>query len=348
MIAFKEQGHHVISLSQAEGKFIHPFLREQGIDTFSFSLQGNKGPLFFFRHIIYLVLFCYRKRVDIIYSHLESANFTSSLAQYFVKAKVFICRHHIDEARLQGFDKTLFYRLTYKLARHIIAVSNRAVHYMVNVERIPVRKIHKINLAYDFNLYTAPDDDEVKRLRKLNSCAVLLLSAGRLTKFKRLDLSVEILESLVKSGIDARLIILGIGDELQKLKAQTASLGLEARICFPGYVQNVSDYLAASDYLVHPSILESSCVVVKEAGLVEKPVVVCRGVGDFDEYLIHKENGFIVNADHFVKEAVASILESYENKEGLAKTGHRLNLKIKKLFSIENVVVEYDKLNSRA
>lgn len=348
MIAFREQGHRVISLSQAEGKFIHPFLSENGVDSFSYVLQGNKGLLYFFRHFIYLIRFCSKNKVDIIYSHLESANFVSSLVQYFIKAKVFICRHHIDEARLQGFDKAFYYRLTYKLAKHIIVVSNRAVDYMVKSEGIPARKIHKINLAYDFDLYTATDNEEVKKLRTLNSCDLLLLSVGRLTKFKRMGLSIEILYSLVRKGVDARLIILGLGDELEKLKKDAISQGLDARISFPGYVQNVSDYLAASDYLVHPSILESSCVVVKEAGLVEKPVIVCTGVGDFDEYIVHNRNGFIFDPDHFAEEAVACVLESYKNKAGLADMAHELNLEIRNHFGIENILIQYNKLNSRA
>jgi glycosyltransferase involved in cell wall biosynthesis len=348
MIAFRKQGHRVISLSQAEGKFIHPFLSANGVDTFSYVLQGNKGLLYFFRHFLYLIPFCSRNEVDIIYSHLESANFVLSLVQYFIKAKVFICRHHIDEARLQGFDKTFYYRLTYKLAKHIIVVSNHAVDYMVKSEGIPARKIHKINLAYDFDLYNAPDNDEVKKLRALNSCDVLLLSVGRLTKCKRMGLSIEILNSLVRKGVNARLSILGMGDELEKLKKDAVSQGLDARISFPGYVQNVSDYLAASDYLVHPSILESSCVVVKEAGLIEKPVIVCKGVGDFDEYIVHTRNGFMVDAGNFVEEAVACVLESYSDKDRLIDMGHQLNMEIKKHFCIENILIQYNKLNSCA
>ena len=348
MLSFKEMGHRVISLSQNNGDFIHPFLRKQGIDTFSFVLGEKKGSLYFLQHLIHLIWFCYRNRVDVIYSHLESANFVSSLAQYFVRARVFICRHHIDEARLRGFDRALYYRLTYKLAKHIIVVSNRGLDYMVKSEGIPMSKIHKINLAYDFKLYSAPCFEKVSELRTSNVCDVLLLSVARLTSFKRIDLSIETLYGLVKNGIDARLMILGAGSELVKLKELAISYGLYKRISFPGHVQNVADYLAASDYLVHPSILESSCVIVKEAGLIERPVIVCKDVGDFDEYIFHKKNGFIVDPDHFADQAVACIMQSYKNKAGLANMGYQLNLEIIRHFSIENIIFEYNKLNSRA
>src|SRR5688572_32096543 len=79
MLAFKAKGHLVISLSQAEGKFIHPFLSENGIRTHSILLAGANGFWYHLRHIVYLVWFCWRNKVDVVYSHLESANLVSSL-----------------------------------------------------------------------------------------------------------------------------------------------------------------------------------------------------------------------------------------------------------------------------
>jgi glycosyltransferase involved in cell wall biosynthesis len=347
MLAFKDKGDQVISLSQAEGKYIHPFLRANGIETYSHVINRESDFIYHLRHIVYFILFCYRNKVNVVYAHLESACFVASIAQYFVSAKVFICRHHINEAALQGFDKSIYYRLTYKLARKIIVVSKRAAEYMEQVEHVKRDKIITINLAYDFDLYPAPDTSEVIKIKSLFQADMLFLTVGRLTAPKRVNLSIEVLKKLVDDGINAKLIILGSGDEREILTNRIALYNLQDRVGVLGFVQNVQDYLAASDCLLHPSILESSCVIVKEAGLQCKPVIVCKGIGDFDEYIVDKQNGFLVSVDNFVLEAVDCIKTNLVNESLLQAIGNRLSSEIRRRFAIEKIIPEYHKLNNR-
>ncbi len=46
MIAFRDQGHRVISLSQESGKDIHEFLEPLGIDVFTHVHRKKKPALF--------------------------------------------------------------------------------------------------------------------------------------------------------------------------------------------------------------------------------------------------------------------------------------------------------------
>src|SRR5687768_8414987 len=112
MLAFQQQGHQVLFLTQLEGNSIIEFLTSKGVRAFSYQIPGKKSLAYFLRHILYLIRFCRKNKVDIVYSHLEPANFTASVAQFFIKARVFLCRHHIDEAYLYRFDKKIDYRIT--------------------------------------------------------------------------------------------------------------------------------------------------------------------------------------------------------------------------------------------
>lgn len=345
MLAFKKQGHEVISLSQAPGKFIHPYLSNRGIETVSYVLNST-GLFYYLRNLIFFVKFCRKRKVNIVYSHLESANVVASVGQYFIRAKVFLCRHHIDEAALQGFDKSVLYRMTYVLARKIVTVSERSVKYMIEVEKIKKSKIVKINLGYDFELYDPPDALRVKAIRDEYSTSFLLVTISRLNAFKRPELSILVLKKLIELGVDSRLLILGTGPDEARLNNLVKNLQLEGRVTLTGYVTNVVDYIQASDVIVHPSVLESSCVVVKEAGLLRKPVIVCREIGDFDDYLVHNTNAFClpVDPDSFVHEAV-EILSGYpHNKEKLNSIGNELNKTITSLFQIESVMEHHTKL----
>jgi glycosyltransferase involved in cell wall biosynthesis len=344
MIAFREQQHHVISLSQASGAQIHDYLRLHGIETHTHVLNRKPGVIYYLQHIFWFIKFCRKHKVDVVYSHLEPANLVSVVAQYFVKARVIIVRHHIDEARLFGFDKSFSYRLTYRLAKDVIVVSKQARQYMIDVEKVNPGKIRHINLAYDFSLYPPPNASRVQEIKGNRYYQVTLLTAGRLNQFKRPELSIEVVKELKARNVNARLLLLGRGVAEESLKNMIREHGLEDNVQIVGYVSNVTDYMAISDFLLHPSVAESSCVVVKEAALTRLPVVVCKGIGDFDDYIEHENNGFIVDRDTFVKDTVDLIIKNLE--QPIDDIASRLYEKVTSLFSVDNILHKYETLNN--
>ncbi len=346
MIAFHKQGHVVICLTQQKGYLINDFLNTNGVFASSYFLSGKQsGWWYFLRHLIFFIRFCRKHNIEIVYSHLEPANFVASIGQYFFAGKTFLCRHHIDEAALQGFDKSMFYKITYALAKKIIVVSKRAAKYMIDTEKVDPSKIIKINLAYDFSLYLPPNESTVEKIKEQCSADLILVTICRFTKHKRADFSIRVLRKIKDSGINAKLILLGRGEEEEALKVLAMELGVSGRLLMPGYVSNVADYLAAADFLLHPSILESSCVTVKEAGITKLPVIVCTDIGDFNDY-ITSENGFMINKEMFVEEATEIILANYANKEKLHRMTSNLKVRVLEFFSIEGIIEQYRLLNS--
>ena len=345
MIAFKKYGHRVMSLSQDKGLYIHEYLSSQGIETFSHIVESKNQTLYYLRHLLFFISFCRRQKVDIVYSHLEPANFVSVIGQFFIRSKVIIVRHHTDEGALSGFDKSFFYRITYRLARKIITVSRKSSSYMVERENVDAKKIIHINLAYDFSLYKKPDPDIVKNIRTRFGSKVVLITACRFAKYKRADQSIAVLKKLIKNGFDAALLLLGVGPEQPALTQLVTDEGLTDHVVFTGYVNNILDYFTASDFLLHPSITESSCVVVKEAGLARLPVIVCDDVGDFSEYICHGESGFVVPIQSFVDDSVKIIMENHAEKNKLNRIGNNLHRQIIDNFSVENIIGQYEKLN---
>jgi len=342
MLEFKSKGHKVLSLTQTGGEHFNPFLQENGIEAYSYVAKAQIDVLYYIRNLLYFVNFCRTKKVDVVFSHLESANFVASIGQYLIGSEVFLCRHHIDEAALYKTDRHWSYRLTNLLAKKIIVVSQRALEYVNKVEKIPRRKLIHINLAYDFSLYNVQSADVIQAMRLKYNTDMLLVTLCRLTKFKRPELSIQVLEKLLARGINAKLIILGTGDMAKELNEYVVKENLAGSVFLPGHVCNAMDYLQAADVVIHPSILESSCVVVKEAGLQKKPVVVCRNIGDFDDYLVHGQNAFLVDKDNFVNETFG-ILTTVD-KTDLQKAGSNLFNDIHRLFAVHNVISRYEPL----
>ena len=346
MLAFNKQGHKVICLSQQEGHLINDFLNANGVTAVSIrDSRATKWLVVLLSPPFFFVRFCWKHNIQVVYSHLEPANFVAAIGQYLIRAKTYLCRHHVDEGRLYKFDKDISYYLTYLFARKIIVVSNRAKEYMINHEGIPKEKILHINLAYDFNLYEKVNPQNAKLIREEYAAEVLLLTACRLTKYKRPQLAVHLVKSLIDRDCDVKLIILGKGEMVEELQQLIKELNLGDRVFMKGYVGNVLEFMQAADYLVHPSVLDSSCVAVKEAGLVQLPPIVCRGIGDFEDYLIDGQNGFLVNPNHFVEESTDVIVKSYQEKGQLETIGGNLKKSVLELFDVDNVVARYSSLN---
>jgi glycosyltransferase involved in cell wall biosynthesis len=215
------------------------------------------------------------------------------------------------------------------------------------IEKIDSQKIFHINLGYDFNLYPEVNKENVASLRAKYSGDILLIVLGRLDKFKRPEIAINVLERLIfQHGLNAKLIFLGTGDLDNQLKKVIRKKGLCSLVFFPGFVENVLEYLAAGNFLFHPSISESSSVAIKEAALVNLPVIVCKNVGDFDEYLKDGINSFIINQDTADTEAANVIANNYKNTTKLHQMSFNLREEILKRFAIENVLPSYLKIIS--
>lgn len=98
---------------------------------------------------------------------------------------------------------------------------------------------------------------------------------GRLVGWKAVDLLLEAFKHVADRCPQARLEILGDGDERQALEARSKRLGLTGRVEFAGWVSAEEGVrrLRASDVFVLPSLRESGGVVLLEAMALGLPVV---------------------------------------------------------------------------
>ena len=117
--------------------------------------------------------------------------------------------------------------------------------------------------------------------------------SARLIPFKRHALVFPVVRDLVGEGLDVRMFVLDEGPERERLEGFVRAHRLEDRIIMLGF-RTDSWTTWPLDLLIHPSLTEASSSVVKEMALLGKTAIVCQGVGDFDEYLVHGRNAFLV------------------------------------------------------
>lgn len=334
-----KMGYELIVLTQTPEADLHKELKKLGVAYYTKEYKYRFSLLNYFFHFFYLVRFCRKHKINVVWSHLNQCHLPAVYAQYFIKARVVIFRHHFHASiKINGFasvnkNELKADQIISKRAKEIVVPSLEVYNGMVNYEKVPAEKISIIPYIYDFSKYNTPDPGEVEKIKNQYKSSLLIVTASRMIKMKRHDLVLPVFDTLIKEGYDIKVLLLDDGEEREKLENFIRERKLEDKIFFLGFRSNIIDYLSAADLLIHPSYTEASSSLVKEFGLMKKPVIVCTGVGDFDQYIFNNENGFVVKPPEEAKEFETYIKWVYANKSAADEMGKKLHGSVLKIFS---------------
>ncbi|MCE4957055.1 N-acetyl-alpha-D-glucosaminyl L-malate synthase BshA [Macrococcoides caseolyticum] len=121
----------------------------------------------------------------------------------------------------------------------------------------------------------------------------VLIHVSNFRKVKRIQDVIKTF-SLVRKKIKAKLILLGDGPELTKMRSFAIKLGVQDDVMFLGKQEKVANYYQMSDLFLLMSEKESFGLVLLEA---MHTGVVCIGTtaGGIQEVIQHNETGYIVD-----------------------------------------------------
>jgi glycosyltransferase involved in cell wall biosynthesis len=184
-------------------------------------------------------------------------------------------------------------------ADRIITVSYAMKEDLVN-HGWPVEKIHVVWNGIDPAVYDPAKADlkEVEALRKrygISEKEKMILFVGRLNWVKGITNLVQAMPAVLKEHPEAKLVILGTGDEENDIRHLVGRLGLEKSVAlrfeFVPEHERILHY-AASDLCAFPSLYEPFGIVSLEAMSMEKPIVVgASGVSGLKEQVVNAGSG---------------------------------------------------------
>jgi glycosyltransferase involved in cell wall biosynthesis len=346
ILYFKEKGYNVYFLTLCEKGIIHEKLKDNGVQIIEFN-RLETGIFKYFFWVRFLINFCKKNDIHFIHSHLQISNFVSSIASYFIKSKVFTVRHNSDVIFLSGSKKEkMMEKIINALSNYIIAISDKVKQQLINVENVNQRKVFRINNGYDFSKYQelSLSENEYLSIRDKYNAQHLIVSPGRLIDTKRHEISIEAIKRLVEKGVDVKMIILGEGPLQTKLTNLIKQKQLQNHVFLLGYQPNISDYIKASNSIVLLSESEASSNTIKEAGYFKKTVIVCENVGDFDDYVLHNINGFIISKKAPLFPFIATIESIINDPQSSIILGENLYNTIMVEFDIKIIGPKYEDL----
>lgn len=327
---YVEKGYKLILLTTCERGVFHEDLENLGVKTFTYHIKKNNPVSYYVRHILFLLRFCKSQKIYCVLSHLQPVNIIAVVASIFMKIPVYIFRHH-DYPKNKKEMITDY--IINKLGKHIIVPSSGVYNMMIKNEKVNPKKISIIPYVYDFSLYASPDSNNVNTIKMKYPAETLFIMVSRLVPEKRHDYVLRAFNRLIKIGKNYKLLIMDDGPEKNNIQKYIKMNDLFEHVFLLGYQPNIIDYIEASDVLLHPSISEASCSSVKEAGLREKIVIVTKGIGDFDDYIIHGINGFCIENTNDEQLLIDTIMLYTDLKETYKDMGKKLKESILRKFS---------------
>lgn len=148
--------------------------------------------------------------------------------------------------------------------------------------------------------------------------------------------------SQVTQELPARLLMVGDGPELEKVRQRVEQYGLEDRVYFIGAQRDVVPYLQHCDALLLPSEMESFGLVALEAMSCGVPVVASQ-VGGLPELVSHGKHGFLAPAGQSTQMA-QDTLRILRDPTLRKEMGEQARADVERTWTRPRVVTQYSAL----
>lgn len=161
--------------------------------------------------------------------------------------------------------------------------------------------------------FNQKDINSLKKKLGIKKKDFVVMTVSRLAKEKRVDRIINNHKELVKKYSNMKLLIVGDGPDIDKLKDEAKSLGISDSVIFTGKVplNDIPIYYQLGNVFVTASKSETQGLTVVEAISSSLPVVAVKD-DSFVNSVIEDFNGFVFTDD---EKYINSISKLYEDKE---------------------------------
>jgi glycosyltransferase involved in cell wall biosynthesis len=247
-------------------------LREDGVPVVELGMRSNRelGALLRLGRLIRA------GRYDVVHTHLYRACVYGRVAARLAGVpRIVATEHSAIDGQIEGRASTravrTLYRASERLGDATIAVS-AGVRAELLAWGIPPARVTTIpnGLAFDLLTFSAERRRRTRAALGISPGIEVIGTVGRLHAGKSYDLLLDAAAPLL--GTARRLLIVGDGPELGRLRAMAENLGIGAWVHFAGE-QAAAGMLAAMDVFASPSPRETFGLAALEAMANGLPVV---------------------------------------------------------------------------
>ena len=228
-------------------------------------------------------------------------------------------------------------RKDYAKMDYIVGVSDQTVRTFIELfPEFESKVIISENIISKSFMKSEADKLDVSNEMKDN--CVKLLSIGRFCEAKNFDNVPEIASVIKSKGVDFKWYIIGYGADENLIKSKIAQYNMEDTVIILGKRENPYPYIKACDIYVQPSRYEGKCVAVREAQILNRPVIITNYASSksqlqdgFDGVIVPMDNQGCANG--IVKVIYDKDLQN-QLIENTKKTDYTNSKEIEKLYKL--------------
>jgi glycosyltransferase involved in cell wall biosynthesis len=288
-----------------------------------------------FKHIFHLLKIIDENKILIIQTQFSFGEILAGLIKVF-RPKMKIIIAFVGPFSPTGFKKIL---LNYLYGRNDAYVF---VSEYVKREKIKVfpRLASKKNVVIYNGTNKRINNKEL--IPKMDS--ISLLDVAGLVDWKNAEVLIKAMAIIIKERQkkDIYLYLAGDGPIRQKLESLISLNSLEKNVSILGYQSNIGGLLDQCDIFVHPAYAEGFGIVIPEAMMAEKPIIISNS-GALPELIENEVSGLIVDP-YDERQWATAIIRFIDNKELAKKVSKNAKTKALEEFSVEKFVGNYQLL----
>ncbi|MEO6456991.1 MAG: glycosyltransferase [Chloroflexia bacterium] len=251
-----------------------------------------------FRVISQTIRLARREKVDLIHANSAVAGVHAIPVARILRIPCIVHSHDFNTSGVT--NRLLTVMMRYRGAAMIFVSKVLAAHYRADkLRRYPYKVIHN---AVDTNLFRPDENARERFLAELGlpHDTFLIGAIGRIERWKGFDLLMEAFATVAAAHPNARLVMVGdvIFEHLKGVKLelvqQVQRLGIQDKVIFTGFRDDIPYVMSAVDALVHcPVEREGFPMIMIEAMACGRPIVTVPS-GGIVEQVFDGVNGFVV------------------------------------------------------
>jgi len=247
-------------------------------------------------------------RPDIVHTHTSKAGLLGMIAATAARVPVKI--HSVPGLRLietTGVTFAVLYffeRLIYQLSTYVYPNSRSLKEYITKKRMCPFAKIRMVGNGSSNGVDIKRFNPQLKQSARIellrskigiDNGAIIIAYLGRIVKEKGIHELVESFQSLCQKNYNVYLLLIGkYEDAYDSISMQVKHLiDYHQNIHVTGWDNNVENYLAACDILVHPSYREGFSNAILQGGAMGLPIIACDIPG-CNDVIRDNETGLLV------------------------------------------------------
>jgi len=218
---------------------------------------------------------------------------------------------------------------TLRNADHVLVANEHTKKIVNQVYNVSIDNISILPNGIDLSMFYSTKKDPYK-----------IVFSGAMYYHRGLDILLEAVPKIIDEIPNVKFVLIGSGNELEKLKEISTKKNLDANMEFKGWIkrdeipQNISDASIGIGPLRLTDVTEGALPIkVLEYMASSLPIIAQKGTL-LDDVLVDKKNGFFVNGVDELAEKIILLLQNATKVEMMGKE----SLKMVQKFSWENII----------